>query len=472
MANWIKSRAGKYTGYVVVYTLVIVAVLAAVNFLANRYNKSYDSTVNKQFSLSDQSIKLVKGLKTDVRLTYFGDNTSFPGAKDLLDQYSKLSPKVRTQYIDPVRKPQQAKAAGYRSDSPVLVTIGDKQQGAKALTEEEITGALMRAEKTGVRNVYFLSAGGERSIDDTGPTGLSYAKQMVERDNYKTETLTPKGATPEQGKLSVGQAAANGSFEIPKDCTVLVIAGPQTDYPAVVVNAIKTYVEGGGRALIMLDDPLKIGRNQAPAENAELVKLISEWGVTLNKDLVLDLGGVGQIFGLGPEIPLIISYPSHAITKPLTRMPTAFPISRSLTIGTNGKASIDKLIETTEDSVAVADVGPAGQVDTKKGTKGPLTIAAAGKFTGGPGRFVVVGTSEWAVNSMVGSRRLANGDLLDNMINWLSSDEDLISIRPKSPAEQTLNLTGQRLSSLFWLSVVFFPLAVVGIGFSAWWKRR
>ena len=164
-ANWMKSRQTRYTGYAVVYTLVILAVLAAVNFLANRYDKSYDATANKQFSLSDQTLKLVRGLKSDARLTYFGDTTSFQTAKDLLERYASLSPKVHADYIDPVRKKQQALAAGYRSDSPVVVAIGAKKEGAKSLTEEEITGALVRASKTGDRNVCFLSAGGEHGIE-------------------------------------------------------------------------------------------------------------------------------------------------------------------------------------------------------------------------------------------------------------------------------------------------------------------
>jgi ABC-type uncharacterized transport system involved in gliding motility auxiliary subunit len=254
---------------------------------------------------------------------------------------------------------------------------------------------------------------------------------------------------------------------------VLVIAGPQTDYPAAVAGAIKAYVEGGGRLLAMFDDTLKIGHSQPPAENAELLKTISDWGITVNKDLVLDMSGVGQIFGLGPEIPLIIQYPAHAITSPLTRQPTAFPIPRSLSVNGGGKASIDKLIDTSDTAIAVTSIGGSGEVDTKNSKKAAQTIAAAGKFSNAPnGRFIVVGTSEWAENSMIGSRRLANADLFDNMVNWLSSDEDLISIRPRSPMEQSLNLTGQRLSTLFWLSVVMFPLAVLGAGLSAWWKRR
>jgi ABC-type uncharacterized transport system involved in gliding motility auxiliary subunit len=33
------------------------------------------------------------------------------------------------------------------------------------------------------------------------------------------------------------------------------------------------------------------------------VKLLAEWGVTMNNDLALDTSGVGQIFGLGRKWP-------------------------------------------------------------------------------------------------------------------------------------------------------------------------
>ena len=112
--EWLKARQTKFTAYATVYILVTIAVLAALNFLANRYTKSYDSTANKQFSLSDQTIKVVKGLKNDVNVYYFDESSRFPQARDLLDRYSALSPKLKVDFIDPVKKPQQAKEAGYR----------------------------------------------------------------------------------------------------------------------------------------------------------------------------------------------------------------------------------------------------------------------------------------------------------------------------------------------------------------------
>ncbi|MGO9619040.1 MAG: hypothetical protein ACLP6W_21840, partial [Bryobacteraceae bacterium] len=75
-AKWLKTRQTKYSAYITVYILVVIAILAAVNFLANRYDQSYDATKNKQYSLSEQTIKIVKGLKNNIRLIYFGESGS------------------------------------------------------------------------------------------------------------------------------------------------------------------------------------------------------------------------------------------------------------------------------------------------------------------------------------------------------------------------------------------------------------
>ena len=474
MADWMKARQTKYWSYAGVYILVILAVLAGINFLANRYDKSWDATANKQFSLADQTIKVVKDLKKDVTAYYFGGNETFQGARDLLDRYAALSPKFHVQYIDPERKPAQAKAVGFRPDAPVLIDSGARKEGAKSLSEEEVTGAIIRSLKSGARNVCVLNAAHEHSIDDDGNGGFSYLKQVLERDNYTVKSIDLRPAGADANKpVAVGQAPVAANVEIPKDCTVLVVGGPQLDYPAPDVAAIKSYVENGGRTLFMFDNVMHIGREEPPAENAELLKVLEGWGVTVNKDLVLDLSGVGSILGLPPEVPMILAYDSHPITQPLTRQPTAFPLSRSLTTKSGDKTTVSKLFGTTEDSVAVTSIGAGGAIDPKKGTKGPLTIGAAGTYPGAtPGRFVVVGTSLWAQNSMLGSRSLANRDLLANMVNWLSSDEDLISIRPKMPEDRPLNISANSLRSVFWLSFIIFPLGVVAIGMATWWKRR
>jgi len=98
---WLKARQTQYAAYASVYILVVLLVLVAINFLANRYDKSYDSTANKQFSLSDQTIRVVKGLKRDIQFNYFGPQNEFRAARDTLDRYASLSPKLHVAYIDP-----------------------------------------------------------------------------------------------------------------------------------------------------------------------------------------------------------------------------------------------------------------------------------------------------------------------------------------------------------------------------------
>ena len=83
---------------------------------------------------------------------------------------------------------------------------------------------------------------------------------------------------------------------------------------------------------------------------------------------------------------------------------------------------------------------------------------------------MVVGCSLWVANGFL--RFNGNRDLFLNMINWLTADEDLISIRPKGPDDRPLNISPQKINMLFWLSLVIFPLGVVGFGMAAWWKRR
>jgi len=482
--DWLKARQTKYTAYAGVYIIVILAVLAAVNFLANRYDKSYDATANKQFSLSDQTIKVVKGLQRDITIGYFDDTSRFPQGRDLLDRYAGISPRVHVDYIDPVKKPQQARAAGFQRDVPILVTNGTRKEEAKSLTEEEVTGALIRSLKTGEHNACFVTGSGEHSIDDTGRSGYSAVKEALTRNNYKARTISllqaAGAAAPNANLGALGDKppapaaipAAPGKPEVPKDCTVLIVGGPRYAYTQPETDAIKADVEGGGHALFLIDPALSLSAGDKTQDNAPLEALLVSWGVTLNKDLALDTSGIGQIFGLGPEVPLVATYNSHAIVNQMKDVATAYPLARTLETKNGEKTTVDKLFSTGDNSYATTSLASNKiSIDPKKDKKGPLELAAAGTYNGSSqGRFVVVGSSMWVGNSFI--RFNGNQDMFLNMINWLTADEDLISIRPKQAEDRPLNVSGQKLNMMFWLSLVIFPLAVVSFGLATWWKRR
>ena len=170
---------------------------------------------------------------------------------------------------------------------------------------------------------------------------------------------------------------------MPADCTTLVIAGPTRDYQQPEVDAIKKYVEGGGRALLMLDPPLKLGHAEI-ADNDALTKLIQSWGVTLDKDLILDLNPIGQIAGLGPQVALVTNYGSQPIVSEMKGTATGFPLSRSLEIKNTDKTNVEKLFDSSDSSLATSNLSsPRSTSVIPKNKKGPLTLAAAGTYNTG-----------------------------------------------------------------------------------------
>lgn len=453
----LRARQTKYAAYAATYILIVVAVVVVANVLASRYNKSYDATSNKRYSLSGETKKIVDGLKQDATITYFNQSAHFREGKDLLDEYASLSHKVRIQYVDPDKDPTVAREAGIRSIPAATVRIGSHTEQASDLTEEGITGAFIRDIKGNTRTVCFVTGSGEHQIDDSSRDGLSKLKDLLARDTYQTQSI------------DLLQKAA-----VPGDCTAIVVAGPTGNYEQPEVDAVKTYVENGGRAMFLLDPPLKMGPSTI-ADNDALTSLLQSWGVTPEKDLVLDLNPIGQLAGLGPQVPLVTSYGTQPIVADMKGTATAFPLSRSLSIANTSKTTVDKLFDSSSSSLATMNLSsPQVSVKDPNNKKGPLTLAAAGAYntgkTNAQGRFVVVGSSIWVTNRFVDFN--GNGDLATNAVNWLCSDEDLISIRPKPMENRSVTMTRAQIGVVRIVSQFVLPLIVVIAGILVWWKRR
>lgn len=448
--SWIKARQAKFALYTTIYVLIVLAALGVLNFLANRYNKSFDATASKQYTLSDQTAKIAKDLKQDVQITYWDRPTSFQTARDLLGRYQTLSSRIQVSYLDADKNRTKAIAAGVKAFGTIQVDSGEKHEEAKSLTEEEITGAIVRALKSGERMVCFVVGSGEHSLDDSDRSGYAQAKALLESNNYKTQTI----------KLIEKP-------EVPGNCMIAVVGGPARDYVQPEVDALKKFVEAGGKAMFLLDPPLKFSKQNVD-DNQALTAMLSGWGVTANKNLILDTSGVGQIFGMGPEVPLVTSYQSHAIVRPLKETATGFPFARSLDVKNEGAAKAEALFSSSENTFATADLATPEIRIKANDKKGPFVLGGAGTID--KGRFVVVGSSNWISNYFL--RFNGNRDLFLNMMNWLSSDEDLISIRPKEPEDRRITLTTNQMRTIAYFSVLGIPLLILAAGVGVWWKRR
>jgi ABC-type uncharacterized transport system involved in gliding motility auxiliary subunit len=452
-SEWMKTRHTKYSAYVTVYILVVLAVLVGVNYLASQYSKSADLTANKRYTLSDQTIKVVKNLKDQVDIYYFDEPRNFAPAKDLLDRYDAISSKLKVHYIDALKNRRMAMEYGVKAAGTIILQHGERRGEARSLTEEEITSGLIRLLKTGDHLACFATGAGEHTLAED----YSNAKDALEKNNYRTQAINLLEKP-----------------EIPSECTLVVVAGPRYDYPQPAVDALKNYVEKGGRGLFMLDPPLEMGKTNI-STNEGLDKVLASWGVTLDKDLILDLSGQGGLYGMGPDVALTDQYGSHAIVKEMKGTGVAFPIVRSLAATSGASSTSETIVSSSDSSVATTQLSGKGiKIDPSKSEKKSYPVAAAGTYRigapGKEGRFVVVGCSGWASNSAI--RFVGNRDLFLNVMSWLSNDEDLISIRPKDPVDKRLEITRAQLTLLRLVSQFLIPLGVILAGILVWLRRR
>jgi ABC-type uncharacterized transport system involved in gliding motility auxiliary subunit len=410
-------------------------------------------TPDQKHSLSPQTTKVLKGLKRDITVYAFDQARPPRGRRDLLDNYAAVTPRVTLRYVDPDRQPSLARQFAVRSYGTIVVEAGDRHFEAQSATEEGVTNAIIRVLK-GQKTVYFIQGHGERDLESTERAGYERFKKQLENENYQVKTLV-----------------LLQKMEIPPDCSLLVIAGPRNDYLPMEVETIRKYVTGGGRAMFLLDPGLEL---------TNLAKLLADWNVTAHNDLVIDENPIAQFFGTRPEMPLILKYGSSPIVQPLARTATLFPVTRSLEVGKEYKAGIttESLCETTADSFGVADFSPTmREIRFRPGKdfRGPLAVAVSGTLASSgeskpEGRFIAVGTSSLAANAYLGFQ--GNRDLVMNMANWLSADEDLISIRPKPPEMQQLRVNAQQMRRVLYLGVLGLPLLIVAAGATVWWRRR
>lgn len=457
-SSTISQKQTRFAATSILYVIVVLAILAAVNWLANRYNQTVDTTKNQQFTLSDQTKKIIRGLKEDATITYFDVPDAFPQARTIFDRYTNLSHKIHVQYVNPRKNPELVMTYGVRDAGTAFVTIGQRREEVRSLNEEGITAAFVKDLK-GVRKVCFVQGSGESTLDNDQASGVSQLKTVLQHDNYDTQALT-----------LLDKSA------VPSDCKVILVPGPKNDYTANEIDALRSYVQGGGSVLFALDPPLDL-QHEHIAANKPLTDLLASWGVTLQNNIVLEQDPRRLTSDVGPVFPLVKTYESHPITDALKDDFTGFLITRSMQVANTDKTTVAKLLETTDSAVATTKLNNAGVSVSDPGNQhGVFILGAAGTYTTGnpqnEGHFVVFGTSRILENAETGIHFQANRDLVLNSINWLASDQDLISIRPKQPDDQRLNMTQVQSKIFNYVDLIALPLFIIVIGVSILWKRR
>src|SRR5215510_14892125 len=97
---YFQQRNARYSAIASVGVLMFLGILVAVNYLSTRRNTRWDLTANRQYSLSDQTVKLLQGLKEPVKLMVFDQEANFERFRPRLEGYTYNSKQVQVSYID------------------------------------------------------------------------------------------------------------------------------------------------------------------------------------------------------------------------------------------------------------------------------------------------------------------------------------------------------------------------------------
>lgn len=431
-----------------------IGIIVAINYLLFKTDVRFDVTQDKLHTVSTQTVRVLNSIDEPIEIIGFFKETGpdRTGFQDLAKEYSRTSDKIVIALINPDKEPGIAKKYAVKEYGSVVLSAGDKlvklrltdpiTGGILSNSEEELTNAILKLTRESEKTIYILTGNGERDMGNSvDAEGLGLLRKTIEDEGYNVkEFLVLRGE------------------ELPLNNSILLVAAPTTAFSLREIQYIKSYLEKGGRAVFMIE----------PRSSKEIVSVLKGYGFELTDDVVIDPSS--KLEGGGDIAPIVSNYPFHEITEDF-RFATIFPYTRSMDV-INGVYNTEVIANTSEYSWSETDLElfDEGVAQKEEGDRpGPLGVAAIGESNTNS-RVAVFGSADFVSNVFL--EFSGNRDFFLNTLNWVSGDENLISIRPKTLNSGNLTITTKQIDFIFIFTVIVIPAVILFSGLAIWWKRR
>lgn len=484
VSRTIKGRRARLGFGTTVAASIFIGITVLVNSISIGNYQRFDFTGVAQFTLTQKTKDVLNNLKTPVQVLFFTTPQDPPDIfgyiTNFLAEYQEVAPQLSLKSIDPDEHPEQARQYGVKIYPTVVFKCGKYSRAVPwvkiivpygqeyAMEAEHVfTSAIM--EVTGVlqKKVYFLAGHGEADIY----LDYSRARDALLDNLYKVQTLD----------LAISPA-------IPDDAATIVIAGPRRSLASKEIEILRNYLEGNGRALILID----------PDFPPEMQILLSGWDVRIEKGTIIDPSSYVAPAKDTPMVPRIRNFfplsntyfsGATAITPKEGYTPKSIIIEDGgipQVLWTRDKNRIQMLsvVRTSQESWLEKDFDPLKEpsLDPKTEMKGPLNIGfflttlvpdetekEKNKIVE-TSRLAVFGDSDFASNKHFSNT--ANSDLFLNAVNWLTSGTELIRIERKVVPFRRLVAGPEAIYFIRVSSIGLLPLIVLLAGIVIWWRRR
>ncbi|MDH5394442.1 MAG: GldG family protein [Gammaproteobacteria bacterium] len=449
-----KKRQLRLQSYV--FTLLFLSVAGILAWLSTQYSASSDWTYGNRNSLSESSIQLLESMPGPLEARiYLPDQASVRMAvNELFNRYQQHKSDFNFKLLNPDLDIELAKADNITRYGQVIIKYNNKTEKLDSVNESILGNALSRLSRAQLPHAVFIQGHGERNPltqDNTGFSQLAAA-------------LTEKGIKVSTHNLLAGS--------LPEDTSILVLAGPQRAFLAGEVERLQQYIKIGGNLLWL----------QEPDNNAKLDALSQQLKLSFGTGTLVDadpqLRATLRI--KHPATIAVLQYNLHPITEQIPYN-TLFMLAGSVDFIASDTSDWHgtTLFSSRESTWSETGTLLSKQIkfEKNKGDRlGPLPMAQALKRnsefeqTHKSQRVVVVADSDFLANNYIGVA--ANLMLGENIFNWLSRDEQLLSFEIKQAPDLKLQLSDNQVALIGVTFLVLLPVALLLSGFIIWRRRR
>lgn len=431
--------------------VLLIAVFALVAWASTQYSFEQDWTRSGRHTLSEASRQVLSELEKPIRITAYArdDKPLRDALRSFIERYRRAKADISLEFVNPDVVPDETRELGISVNGELIVHYGERSEHVKQITEESLTNAMRRLARNAERWLVFMEGHGERNPLGDGNHDLGVWAQQLRNSGYRIQPVN----------LNEVQA-------LPDNTSVLVLAGPQVDLFPGEVRELREYLEAGGNLLWLADQGASHG----------LETLTELLPVTFPEGTVVDFAG--QLLGID-DPSMVVTTPSlygdHTVVDEFeftTLYPTAGVVAADS--DDDGDWTIEPLVNSGDHTWL--ETGPLeGEVSFDEGVEreGPLPLGVALSRTLNDSkeqRIVVMGDGDFLANTYVSNG--GNLEFGNRIVNWLSADDDLITIPPKTAPDTVLELPNTASIVIGVGFLIVLPFGLLAAGLIIWWRRR
>jgi ABC-2 type transport system permease protein len=474
--------------YIIAIALVIVAVLAAnifANIFAGIINLGLDVTKEQYSALTDTTKTMLAGLNKEVYIYYVGRfEQQDLMTTQLLKSYTLASGKVHYGVLDPINNAQ------------ILENIKDNdiKQRSVIISDTNLFSGIQPA-KYAVFSYkeLFSDFGQQRNNGGPADTMVFSGEQRV---TSAIEYIA--GGMEDRAVFLTGQDEKKPCSSLISDVTglfyksdfqaevntldpssdTLIVVSPMDDISDTGYANMKEFLDAGGRALFFIDTirvDENTGETEYPGQLKNFKSLLSQYGLSVNSDVVLG-GDPSRTYkspaNIIPTIP-----PEAAPDFPMdNNIRPVLDYASSITLTDAAGVSSKPLLVTDNSCYAKPVNGPIGSFDKAPDSKmGPFTVGAA---VHKDGTSIAVYTTSSFIVSEEDYAYHGNSKLFLNTLSFLNNKPGGASINSKTvysfrdSSYRLINVPGILRVFLIIVTVCILPVVPIIVGISRRVKRK